>query len=110
MKVERARIQNGDVFAGTLIRDAGGFRFEYDAGYRSSPATYPISVTFPKSKPTFHSEKLFPFFFGLLSEGEDMKTQCRVLRIGEKDAFARLLKTAHTNTIGSITVHEERNA
>lgn len=49
---------------------------------------------------------LFPFFFGLLAEGENKALECRLLRIDEDDHFSRLLRTCTTDTIGGITVRE----
>jgi HipA-like protein len=49
---------------------------------------------------------LFPFFFGLLAEGDDKKLQCRLLHIDENDPFTRLLKTCTTEPIGGVTVEE----
>jgi serine/threonine-protein kinase HipA len=66
----------------------------------------PISLSFPKREAAFESPVLFPFFFGLLAEGDDKDLQCRVLRIDEHDHFTRLLKTCRTETIGGVTVEE----
>jgi serine/threonine-protein kinase HipA len=54
----------------------------------------------------FQSTYLFPFFFGLLSEGINKEIQCKAYQIDEKDEFTRLLKTAKNDTIGAITVKE----
>lgn len=95
------------MLAGFLTKSPGGYDFIYEEDYFRNPEAPPISLTFPKTSREFHSDKLFPFFFGMLSEGEDKALQCRTLKIGERDHFTRLLKTAHSETIGSITVHEE---
>ncbi len=65
-----------------------------------------ISLTLPKRAAVFQSPVLFPFFFGLLAEGENKLLQCRLLRIDEDDHFMRLLRTCTTETIGGITVKE----
>ena len=62
----------------------------------------------PKQAAPFRSTALFPFFFGLLAEGENKAIQCRLLRIDENDHFTRLLRTCTTETIGGITVREIR--
>jgi serine/threonine-protein kinase HipA len=49
---------------------------------------------------------LFPFFYGLLAEGENKDMQCRILKIDENDSFTRLLKTASEDTIGGVIVKE----
>ena len=40
----------------------------------------------------------------MLAEGANKAYQCRTLKIDEDDAFGLLLATAHTDTIGAITV------
>ncbi len=53
---------------------------------------------------TYQAQNLFPFFFGLLSEGVNKQTQCRLLKIDENDHFSLLLKTAGADTIGAIII------
>ena len=88
-----------------MTRTEQGFQFEYHADYLqlNFPA---ISFSFPKTDKPYFSEKLFPFFSGLLAEGTNKMIQCRTLKIDENDDFTRLLKTANTETIGAITVRE----
>lgn len=93
--------------AGRLTkRTRGDYRFEYTTEYLTAPHCPPISVTLPKQSAPFESPVLFPFFFGLLAEGEDCVLQCRVLKIDERDAFTRLMKTCAVETIGGVTVRE----
>lgn len=96
--------------AGRIEELPQGYRFVYDAAYLASPDTHAISLTLPKQPEPFVSPVLFPFFFGLLAEGILKDTQCRKLRLDEDDHFGRLLKTAHDDTIGDVTVAEEREA
>jgi serine/threonine-protein kinase HipA len=72
----------------------------------ANPALPAISLTLPKREAVFQSRVLFPFFFGLLAEGENKLLECRLLRIDEEDHFTRLLRTCATETIGGITVRE----
>lgn len=73
---------------------------------RVDPTTSAVSVTLPK-RPTPHvSPVLFPFFFGLLAEGSTKALQCREFRLDENDHFGRLIKTAHSDVIGTVTVEE----
>jgi serine/threonine-protein kinase HipA len=96
------------VLAGVLSNDQSGYRFEYWPEYLAKDnAEHPaISLSFPRQKAAFVSPVLFPFFFGLLAEGDDKALQCRVLRIDEEDHFTRLLKTCEAETIGGVTVKE----
>lgn len=97
--------QNGEL-AGVLIKDDGKYTFSYDENYFDNRTKPAISLSFPKTRRTYESPMLFAFFYGLLSEGTNKEIQCKTLRIDEKDDFTRLIKTAHTETIGAITVRE----
>lgn len=103
--------RNGRVYcagklAGHIEEKADGYCFTYDAGYMASPETRPISLNFPKRPEPYISKVLFPFFFGLLAEGILKETQCRKLKLDKNDHFGRLLKTAHSDTVGAVTVVE----
>jgi len=97
-----------NIKAGTLSRlDSGAFIFVYTDDYFNDPLLPPISLTLPKSQQRHESEMLFPFFYGLLTEGINKELQCRLLKIDANDDFTRLLKTASSDTIGAITIKEE---
>lgn len=101
----KAAIYYNKVLAGTLEKTANGtYIFRYDVQYLADPSLPAISLSFPKSQPEYQAQKLFPFFFGLLSEGVNKQTQCRLLKIDENDHFSLLLKTAGADTIGAITI------
>lgn len=106
MRERKARVLNNGRLAGFLSKSKEGYTFSYTEGYLLDTSAPPISLTLPKRIKEHKSEILFPFFFGLLAEGENKKDQCRALRIDERDHFTRLLKTAGTETIGAITVEE----
>ena len=102
---KKAEIYNNDTLAGLLEKTSqGAYVFTYDQDYLDDPNTSSISLTLPKTNRNYRSQVLFPFFYGLLSEGVNKQTQCRLLKIDEKDYFGLLLKTAGRDTIGSITV------
>ncbi len=103
----KAEIYNNGMLAGTLEKtDNQEYVFRYDEQYFSNANLSAISLSFPKTQAEFHSKTLFPFFYGLLSEGVNKQTQCRLLRIDENDHFSLLLSTAYSDTIGSVTVKE----
>src|SRR5947199_7780221 len=105
--MRRANVYCRGVLAGVLSKDqAGTYRFQYAPEYLSSPKHPAISLSFPKQAAPFESPVLFPYFFGLLAEGEDKALQCRVLRIDESDHFTRLLRTCETETVGGVTIKE----
>lgn len=104
---KKAEVYNNDILAGLLEKsEQGEYVFTYDGDYLNNPETSAISLTLPKTENTYRSSVLFPFFYGLLSEGVNKQTQCRLLKIDEKDHFSLLLKTANNDTIGSITIKE----
>lgn len=105
--MRRAKVHCRGVFAGVLSKDqAGTYRFQYAPEYLNNPKCPAISLSFPKQEAPFESPLLFPFFFGLLAEGEDKTLQCRVLKIDESDHFTRLLRTCEAETIGGVTIKE----
>lgn len=97
-------------FAGELGETVDGkFVFAYDSDYLVHPSARPVSLTLPLRQEPYMADRLFPFFAGLLAEGVLKELQCRDLRIDEADSFARLLKTAGSETIGDVTVKEDNN-
>lgn len=105
--MRQANVYCRGILAGILSQDEPGkYRFQYLPEYQSNPTCPAISLSLPKREASFESPILFPFFFGLLAEGEDKAIQCRLLRIDEHDHFERLLKTCKTETIGAVTVEE----
>jgi HipA-like protein len=104
--MRQANVYCRDVLAGVLTRTPTGYRFQYAPEYVRNPQYPAISLTLPKQDAAFESAVLFPFFFGLLAEGDNKAIQCRVLRIDEHDHFTRLVKTCAAETIGGVTVRE----
>jgi len=104
----RAEVYYNNILAGYLVLEKSEYIFTYDEKYSNNPELPAVSLSFPKSKKEFHSEILFPFFFGLLTEGDQKQIQCRKLGIDKEDHFTLLIKTAR-NTIGAVSVKEEGN-
>jgi HipA-like protein len=103
--MRQAEIYYNKILAGLLTEnDNGEYIFRYDDKYFQDSSLPAISLTLPKTKQEYRSETLFSFFFNMLSEGANKAIQCQTLRIDEEDYFGLLLATAHTDTIGAITV------
>jgi HipA-like protein len=103
--MRQAEIYYNKILAGLLTEnDNGEYIFRYDDKYFQDSSLPAISLTLPKTKPEYKSETLFSFFFNMLSEGANKAIQCQTLRIDEEDYFGLLLATAHTDTIGAVTV------
>ena len=93
------------LLAGYLEKEEGeGYLFRYDNDYFNDSSLPAISLTLPKTKQEYHSDRMFAFFSGLLSEGINKEIQCRLLKIDEADDFTRLIYTAGDDTIGAVTV------
>ena len=80
--------------------DDMGYVFSYTQGYKGDAVCLAMPV---RDKP-YESDYLFPFFFNMLSEGENRQIQSMVLHIDENDDFGILLATAQEDTIGAVTV------
>ncbi|HAC21027.1 MAG TPA: phosphatidylinositol kinase [Porphyromonadaceae bacterium] len=103
--MRQANVYSNGVLAGKLTEtDHGTYVFRYDDLYYLDKSQSAISLTLPKSKQEYLSDTLFPFFYNMLSEGTNKFIQCSSLKIDENDAFGLLLATAHTDTIGAITI------
>ena len=97
-------VYNLDKVAGVIEETTEGFKFTYTTEYLADSTAQSVSLTLPMRAEPYVSKHLFPFFYGLLAEGTTRQLQCRRLQIDETDYFGLLLKTAHTDTIGSVTV------
>lgn len=77
--------------------------FKYNKKYIADnlPA---VSLSMPVSDYTYRSKTLFPYFFNLLSEGENRAMQSALHHIDKDDDFGILLATAQFDTIGAVTV------
>lgn len=104
--MKQAQILYNSIPAGILIFDNDEYSFKYYRKYLSDSKLPAISLTLPKQAEPFHSKILFPFFFGLLAEGENKEIQCKLLKLDENDHFTRLLKTGNNDIIGAVSVKE----
>jgi serine/threonine-protein kinase HipA len=109
MSEQKGFVYYNDILAGVIIKKDGLYTFEYSDDYYKDPALPSISLTLPKKEKRFESDILFPFFFGMLAEGNNRKIQCRTLGIDDKDHFTRLIETAGYETIGAITVRKNES-
>lgn len=99
-----------DVPAGVLAHGKRGYAFRYLEDYLRNASMPPISLTIPKRSGTYRSNVLFPFFFGLLTEGVQRDIQCRLMKMDEGDYFTRLVKTSKDGAIGAVHVRERGDA
>ena len=89
-----AKVYIKGVYAGLLTEiDREHYSFCYDTDYYNNPQLPAVSLTMPKTQQEYTS-----------SEGDNRIIQARNLHIDEEDDFGILLATAHTDTIGAITI------
>ena len=101
--IHKACVFKNGIIAGYLLANRSHFVFLYDANYLANGGTS-IAIEFPKTQKIFYSRYLFPFFSGLLPEGENKASTCKILRINPKNKLALLQELAQHETIGDITV------
>jgi len=79
------------------------YHFKYGKSYLDSglPA---VSLCMPLREEGYRSPVLFPYFFNLLSEGENRAMQSSLHHIDKDDDFGILLATAQYDTVGAVTV------
>jgi len=100
-----AHVYMNKILAGTLTEhNDGSYTFCYDDDYFSNSEYSSISLTLPKSRKEHRSERFFPFFFNMLSEGVNKGVQTRMFKIDEEDHFGLLLAAAQHDVIGGITI------
>ena len=81
-----------------------GYQFKYDEQYLSNSSNPPVCLAMPLREEVYSSKYLFPYFFNMLSEGENRIIQSSLLHIDVNDDFGILLATAQYDTVGAVTV------
>lgn len=79
------------------------YLFSYDRGYLESGGE-PVCVAMPLREEVYRSAVLFPYFFNMLSEGENRDLQASLWHLDPEDDFGILLATAQYDTPGAVTV------
>ncbi|MFV0555137.1 MAG: HipA N-terminal domain-containing protein [Mangrovibacterium sp.] len=103
--MRRAGVYVNALQAGELRECAdGSYEFEYAEDYFEDDACDAISLTLPKSQRLYRSEKLFPFFFNMLSEGKNRATLLKSYALNKRDFFGLLLSTAGFDTVGAVEI------
>lgn len=102
-----AKVYRNQNLAGILTEESrNSYVFRYDDAYYRDASMPPVSLTMPKTRQTYQSEQLFPFFSNMVAEGENRKVQSRLLNVDEQDLFGLLLATGSADTIGNITIQK----
>lgn len=103
--MRKCKVFVNGVEAGVLTEkdNPRGYEFRYLDSYLRGD--YPdVCLAMPRREEKYRSDVLFPFFFNMLSEGENRKIQASILHIDKDDDFGILLETARYDTPGAVTV------
>ena len=108
----RATVFVNRIAAATLLKheEAASMRYElrYLPEYLSLPQAAAISLLLPLRSEPYYSDFLFSFFDNMLPEGEYRRSICLRLRLDESDSFGLLLALAQYDSIGAVTVREDK--
>ena len=98
-----------DVKAGIVSEDSDGiFRFEYDKEYASGTDALPVSNTMPITDSIYESDRLFPFFDGLIPEGWLLGIAQESWKLNPRDRMGLLLSCCR-KCIGAVSVEEVKD-
>lgn len=103
--MRQAIIKYNNITAGVLTEnDNGEYIFQYDFEYVKSHPNQFIAFNIPVSKNAYKSNRLFPFFDGLIPEGWLLNIAAKSWRINKNDRMGLLLACCK-NAIGAVSVH-----
>lgn len=103
--MRKALIKYNDVEAGVLTEtDQGEYTFNYFESYCKQFPDQFITFNMPITKQIYRSNRLFPFFDGLIPEGWLLNIAAKSWRINKDDRMGLLLACCQ-NTIGAVSVH-----
>ncbi|MEK6510031.1 MULTISPECIES: HipA N-terminal domain-containing protein [Myroides] len=103
--MRRALVKYDSVNAGVLTEtDQGEYVFEYLAEYIEKYGQQFITFQMPVRKQVYRSNRLFPFFDGLIPEGWLLNIATESWKIQSNDRMGLLLVCCQ-NCIGAVSVH-----
>ena len=109
--MRKLQVYRNGILAGLLIEeDRQHYIFRYDDKYYLDQLNPAVSLTLPKTQQEYSSKFLFPFFFNMLSEGDNKALQNTQLKIDPDDYFGLLLATAQYDTLGAITIKADETS
>ena len=102
--MRQAMIYYQDDLAGILVEtDDGEYEFTYDKEYvKSFPQRF-LTFTMPVSEKKYRSNRLFPFFEGIIPEGWLLEIASKNWKINQNDRMGLLLACCR-NCIGAVSV------
>jgi len=102
--MRQAKVYYQDDLAGILVEtDDGEYEFTYNKGYVNSFPDRFLTFTMPVSEKKYRSNRLFPFFEGLIPEGWLLEIASKNWKINRNDRMGLLLACCR-NCIGAVSV------
>ncbi len=102
--MRKAKVLYNDKLAGILIEtNDGDYIFTYDKDYVINYPDYFLSFTIPVRDKEYKSNRLFPFFEGLIPEGWLLEIASNSWKINKNDRMGLLLACCQ-NCIGAVSV------
>ncbi len=102
--MRKAEIYYQDDYAGLLVEtNEGEYEFTYDKKYVENFPDRFLTFTMPVSIQPYRSNRLFPFFEGLIPEGWLLEIASKSWRINKNDRMGLLLACCR-NCIGAVSV------
>ena len=90
------------ILAAILMQGRVAYCLRYLPAYLKATTQPAVAVTLPKRNRTLRSTSFFPYFFGLLPEGEGARVQCARFNLAEDDYLARLVATSQNGILGDV--------
>lgn len=98
-----------DRLAGVISEDSDGmYRFVYDKDYLNAEKPHPVSQTLPLTAEAYESDRLFPFFDGLIPEGWLLDIAEKSWKLDPRDRMGLLLSCCR-KCIGAVSVMEVKD-
>ena len=103
--MRQALIKYNNIDAGILTEtDQGEYIFQYSESYIKDYPNQFITFNMLVSNQVYRSQRLFPFFDGLIPEGWLLKIAIDSWKINRNDRMGLLLACCQ-NSIGAVSVH-----
>ena len=102
--MRKANIYYKDILAGVLTEtNEGEYQYAYDESYIMNYPNQFLTFTMPVRKEPYQSQRLFPFFEGLIPEGWLLNIASKNWKINPSDRMGLLLVCCQ-NCIGAVSV------
>ena len=103
--MRQAIVKYNNITAGILTeQDTGEYQFVYDEKYAEYYPNQFITFQMPVTTKPYKSNRLFPFFDGLIPEGWLLNIAAESWKINKNDRMGLLLACCK-NAIGAVSIH-----